>query len=230
MKNKFLGLSIVAAWTISIGIGVYSIFSATPLNVIKSPTILTNLLQRVTGIVAFILLFYQILFGAFMPYLAEKTGGIIYKIHIYQGVLIYTLILAHPVFFLLFNHFAGRGVDPYYVFSQVCFICQSKGEAYYTFGRISFWLINITVFAGLFRTINHFMRVNWKKFHLLNYPVFVLVGIHGYFVGSDFSTQPFFGMAILFSLVFMFVLIKKAPELFADFMKWLKRVDRVPVT
>ncbi len=223
MSARNLKYILLTIWTASILLGLYTIFKNTPFSTLKTPLSVTGLLQRIFGITAFVCLFYQIILGSYMQVLSERVGGFIYKFHILQGVFVYVLILFHPVFFLIFNYFAGRGVDPYYVFTQVCVLCQNKGELYYSLGKASFWILNITVFSGLFRTMNHFMRVNWKKFHNLNYLVFGLISIHGYYVGSDFGTQPFFGMAMVFVLIYLYVLLfRKAPEMYLELKNWFR--------
>lgn len=203
----------------------YALLSNTPFSlVVSNKFIFVGFLQRFFGLVAFMAIFYQILLGAYMVKITEKLGAFIYDLHINQGILIYTAIIIHPFLLVLYKYMSGKGIDPVYVFAQVCLICQNKGELYYTFGRISFWLINITVFAGLFRTLNPFLRANWKKFHILNYVVFFAIAVHGYFVGSDFSLKPFLYFVIFANAVVLYLLFtRKIPELIEDTKKWLKK-------
>jgi predicted ferric reductase len=182
---------------------------------IKFPATIMNLIQRILGLTIFVLLFWQILLGSFMTKLTEKFGGWIYNFHVTEGIIIYTLVLLHPTFFVLFNYFAGRGLDPFYVFTQVCLLCENRQELYYTLGRISFWLINITVFVGLFRTTTPFLRRHWKKFHDLNFIVFLLIGIHGLSIGTDFMQMPFFAFAIVAYLIVLYIFfVRKLPKYF----------------
>jgi predicted ferric reductase len=157
----------------------------------KYPVLAASFFQRLVGMWAFTLLFVQLILGAFMPTLTEKFGGWIYSWHIFQGVLIYGLILAHPSLFVLFNYYVGTGFDPFYVFTQLCLLCKGKNEFYLTFGRLSFWIFTVTVTAGYFRAFIPFLRRHWKKFHKLNYPTFLLIGLHSIGVGSDVGTAPF---------------------------------------
>jgi len=180
-----------------------------------------NLVQRIFALTAFVLLFWQIMLGAYMQKWTEKLGGWVFKFHITNGVFIYLLVVLHPVFFMLSNYFYGRGFDPFYVFTQVCVLCKPP-ELYYSLGRISFWLINIAVFAGLFRTATPYMRANWRKFHVINYLVFLLVGIHGFFNGTDFRIKPFFTFAIIAYLIVVYTIIRKLPSLFSFLKNWLR--------
>ena len=152
----------------------------------------------------------------------EKLGGWVFRFHILEGVAIYLLVLMHPIFFVLYNYFYGKGFDPFYVFTQVCVICKQQ-ELYYTLGRVSFWLINITVITGLFRAATPYMRKNWTKFHILNYFIFLIVGIHGLSIGTDFRTLPFFAFAVVAYLIVLYVvLFKKLPSLFSFLKSWLR--------
>jgi hypothetical protein len=217
MKKKILFWGL---WLAFLSLAPITILKSVDLQyTITHPVVLTNVLQRLVGLMAFILMFWQIMLGAYMHKWTDKLGGWVLRFHITEGVIIYLLVLMHPIFFMLFNYFYGKGLDPFYIFTQVCVICKQQ-ELYYTLGRISFWLINITVFAGLFRMATPFMRANWKKFHVLNYLVFLIVGIHGLSIGTDFMVMPFFVFALISNLMISYTVIHKLPELFAFIKKW----------
>lgn len=174
------------------------IFLSGPITVIKTASILplsdTGLIfrffQRITGLVAFSLIFIQIILGALMSRLTEKLGGWVFKLHLIQGPFIYLLILSHPLLFVVIN-FKIRGVfDPFYVFSDLCVLCRSNLEFYYSLGRLSFWLITIAVIAAKLRT-KPWWQDNWRKFHILNYLAFYLISVHAWQVGSDTKLVPF---------------------------------------
>lgn len=187
----------------------------------KSSATITNFIQRFLGLAAFTLMFFQIVLGAFMQKWTERLGGWIFKFHIIQGVVIYLLVLLHPFFFILYNYSYGKGFDPFYVFTQICVLCKPP-EIYYSLGRVSFWLINIVVFTALFRSATPYLRVNWRKFHVINYVVFILIGIHGFSNGTDFRIMPFFGFAMAAYLIVVYIIIRKLPSLFSFLKVWLK--------
>ena len=150
-----------------------------------------------------------------MQFWTEKLGGWVFRFHINEGVAIYVFAFMHPIFFLLYNYFLGKGLDPFYVFTQICVLCPNLQELYYSLGRLSFWLINITVLAGLFRMSTPFMQMHWRKFHVLNYLVFLIIGIHGLSIGTDFMKMPFFAFAIVTYLIALYVVVvRKLPQLF----------------
>ena len=212
-------------WVLLLGL-----LSLVPLTVIKSVSVpylmanrsaMMNLVQRIFALTAFVLLFWQIMLGAYMQKWTEKLGGWVFRFHVTSGVFIYLLVVLHPVFFMLSNYFYGRGLDPFCVFTQVCVLCKPP-ELYYSLGRVSFWLINIAFFAGLFRTATPYMRANWRKFHVLNYVAFLLIGIHGFFSGTDFRIKPFFTFAIIAYLIVIYTIIRKLSSLISFLKNWLR--------
>lgn len=152
---------------------------------------MANAVQRLFGLWALTLMFVQIVLGSFMTKLTEKFGGWIFKFHVMQGILVYFLILVHGTAFVVFNYLIGHGFDPFFVFVDVCVLCGKAFDHYYNFGRVAFWLVTLAVAAGYFRTVTPFLRVHWKKFHILNFVAFLLIGIHSLFLGSDVGTFPF---------------------------------------
>ncbi|KKQ91724.1 MAG: hypothetical protein UU16_C0014G0001 [Candidatus Woesebacteria bacterium GW2011_GWA2_40_7] len=189
MKNKIIFYII---WLGVLSLVPISLLANTPpVYVLRNSSTIANFVQRFLGLTAFTLLFFQIILGAFMEKWTNKLGGWIFRFHIIEGVIAYILIILHPISFMFFNYFLGRGLDPFYIFTGFCLLCPTRIDFFYTLGRVSFWLLNISVWAGLLRAATPYMRVNWRKFHILNYLVFVLIGIHSIGVGTDVGTPPF---------------------------------------
>jgi predicted ferric reductase len=189
----------------------------------RSPVTISNFVQRVLGLTAFTLMFVQLLLGAFMFRLVEKFGGWVFKFHLFEGIIIYSLALLHPIALMFFNHYIGIGWDPYRVFINACFICQAPTEFYYTLGIVSFWLLTMTVLAADFRAATPWFRVNWRKLHVFNYVVFLLVGLHGFLLGTDFQVQPFYTFAIIaYAIVVGVVIFIELPRLYKNFRKWIQ--------
>ncbi len=201
-----------------------TILRVTPIALaLKYPANMTNFIQRAIGLSAFILLFVQLFLGAFMSVWIKKIGGWIFKFHLFEVGLVYTLALAHPLFLILFNHFVGIGWDPYRVFINVCLLCQTPLLYYYTLGMISFWLLTLAVFGGLFRSASPWLKTHWRKLHILNYIVFLIVGLHGFLIGTDFRYQPFYSFALVaYALVAGVVIFIELPRLCENFRNWLR--------
>ncbi len=178
----------------------------------KNQVLLIGLFQRILGLLAFTLLFIQIFLGAFMGRLTEKLGEWVFNFHLFNGKLLYTLILLHPALYMLYL-FKIKGVlDPFYIYSDLCVLCKGNLEHFYNLGRVAFWLITAGIIAAIFRASDPFLKKNWRKFHLLNYFAFFLVAVHSKVLGTDVSTTPFkwiylFGIAtVSLSLVVKYVL------------------------
>jgi len=202
------------AWILLISLGIFTVFR----NELFSPAlqnriILANFIQRILGLTTFTMMFTQIILGSNMPKWIEKYGPWIFKFHIFEGILTYVLIFLHPIFFMLSRYFAGHGFDPFFTYIDVCILCSTKYDLYYTFGRVAFWLVTIAVFAGLFRTGTPFMRVHWRKFHILNYVAFLLIGVHGLSLGTDFTSMPFFAFALVAYIAVLGIVVVKLASL-----------------
>lgn len=188
-KNKII---FYAIWLVFLSLAPITVLLNTPLEIItKNTGNMVVAVQRLMGLWVFTLMFIQILLGSFMTKWTEKFGGWVFKFHVFEGILIYFLILVHTFSFVVFQYLIGRGLDPFYVYFDVCLICDKGVEWYYNFGRLAFWSITLGVVAGYFRMATPFLRTHWRKFHLLNYVGFLLVGIHSLLLGSDVGTFPF---------------------------------------
>ncbi len=194
-KNKLI---FYIFWISLLLFAAASVVINTPLSfILKNEITIVNTLQRLTGLWAFIMLSIQIILGAFMTRLTEKFGGWIFRFHIFQGIIVYLLIITHPLLFTVFNYVSGRGLDPFNTFIDICVLCDNKTEFAYNFGRLAFWLITAAVFAGYFRLSNVFLRVHWKKIHILNYIALGFIFIHSFQLGSDVLQIPFVLIYIL---------------------------------
>ena len=178
-------------WFIVVLVGPYTIFTRTPLSeVISDQVLLINFFQRILGLIAFSLIFSQVILGLFMGKLTQKLGSWIYKFHITEGLFTYLFIFGHPLMFVLLNYKLKGTIDPFYVYTDICLICKPLFEYFYTFGRVAFWFLTIGVTAAYFRT-HPWLRVHWLKFHILNLFAFYLIALHSYVVGSDVKSTPF---------------------------------------
>lgn len=179
-------------WLLILVSGPITVLKTTPFTrlTFEDIPLLLNFILRIIGLLAFSMLFVQLILGAFMTRFTQKLGGWAFKFHVTHGALLYSFILAHPLLFVLFN-FKTKGVlDPFYVFTQFCAICPEPTELFYTFGRVSFWLVSLAVLAAILRR-EPWWRRHWRKFHNLNYVVFFLVAIHAWFSGTDVWVFPF---------------------------------------
>lgn len=204
-------IAFLLVWLAIIAIGPVTIFLNTTINLqtlFANQPVTINLFQRLAGLVAFSMIFSQIVIGANMQALTQKFGAWVFKLHLAEGAFAYVLVLLHPLLFVLFN-FKIRGVfDPFYVFTDLCVLCETSLEYFYNFGRVSFWVLTISILAAKFRT-HPLLRNNWRKFHMLNYLVFFMVSVHAFKLGSDISFQPFSALFWASQVVVAFLVIRR---------------------
>jgi len=208
MKKKLL----ILTWLLILLSGPIVILTKIPFFVVtKDVALLINLLQRITALIAFSALFTQIIIGSYISKLSKIFGSWIKKFHIFQGIVSYAFVLAHPLLFVIFN-FKTRGtIDPFYVFTDFCLLCPRPFELYFSFGRIAFWLISLAILAAVIKS-EAWWRENWRKFHILNYFVFFLIVVHAWFSGTDIASTPFvyvfwFGIiAVIYTILRKYIL------------------------
>jgi len=162
----------------------------------KSPLTIISFIQKLAGLWVFVMLSFQIPIGAFMDNFEKKFGSWVYKFHLTEGVIIYSLVLTHTLSYLLFLFIATKVLAIFYIFTDFCLLCKTKPELFYTFGRLSFWFVSIAVMAAILRK-QPWWKNNWRYFHRLNYIVYPLVATHAYFIGSDTRNPLFMGIFIL---------------------------------
>ena len=199
-------------WLLLLLPGPITALKFTPLaSISNNQILLVNFFQRIVALVAFSMLFFQLILGAYMTRFTEKLGGWALKFHLLQGAIIYSLVFLHPLLFVLMNYKAKNVIDPFYVFTQICVLCSSRQEFWYTFGRISFWLITLAVVAAKLRK-QPWWRIHWRKFHIVSYFTFFLVAAHAWFSGTDVWEPPFvllYWISVI--IVFLTVLYKVYP-------------------
>ena len=150
-------------------------------------------------------------------------GDWVFNFHVFEGRLIYFLAVLHPILFIFFNHFVGSGFDVYKAFVNICLLCKYPIDYYYTLGRLAFWLLTLAVMAAVFRNRAPWLIKHWRKMHVLNYVVFLLVGAHGFLLGTDFKVIPFYAFAVpASSIIAGIVVFIELPRLFKNLRNWLK--------
>ena len=87
--------------------------------------------------------------------------------------------ILHPLLLLL-----ATGLSGYLHFGYV----DPRLKIYAIIGEIQLFLLFVTVGTAIFMK-HPWLRTRWRKIHLLNYVIFVLVWIHSWFLGSDVQTS-----------------------------------------
>ncbi len=196
-------------WAFLIVLPFYTVLKVTNLELaFEKTSFVVHFLQRITGLLAFSLLFFQLVVGSFMQQLTDKLGGWVFKFHITHAIFLYILIFSHPVLFVVFNWVVGQGFDPFYVFTDFCLLCRNSVEMGYSLGRFAFVAITIAYIAAKFRE-HPLLQRNWRKFHILNYVAFILVSAHAWRVGSDIRSPYFFWFFVLTQLGVLYLILRR---------------------
>lgn len=175
-------------WFLVISAGPITVFKNAPISSsYQNPVILANVFQRITGLLAFSLLFIQIVLGSQLDRWVQIIGGKAYKLHITQGIITYGFMFIHPLFENAIVYQVSRSLTEAILVFMPSF--ETQRDIFLVFGRAAFILATIASLAAYFRT-KPFFRRNWRAFHILNYLVFFLVFVHAR-VGTDVNTVPF---------------------------------------
>lgn len=159
-----------------------------------------NLGQRITGVVALGLITLQIYLGANHKKIA---------FHKINGILAYTFILIHPILFLLSRKITYNRLDFYYIFVDVCILCNKVYDHLINLGRIAFYFVTIAVLAVKLRDYFPWLKTNWRKLHILNYFAFYFVSVHSISIGSDSRSSLFIVYFLVCQLVVLFSLVQR---------------------
>lgn len=130
----------------------------------------------VFGLLAFTLIWGQIMLGLFMGPLSRLFPKI-FPVHIVQGLTALLFALLHPLLLII-------GATPA-VYLTYGFIDPAL-KGYVFLGQGALLLLIIGVSAGLLRKSPK-IKAFWRKIHYVNYVVFFLAFTHSWNVGTDLS-------------------------------------------
>lgn len=173
---------------------------------------LINLLQRITGIAAFSLITLQIFLSTNRKYL---------KFHMLNGILAYTFIFLHPILMIVYRYLYTSKIDPFYVYTDLCVLCDGMYETYVNLGRIAFYLLTLAVFVAKFRKgalflgkkTSDWIVLNWRKLHVINYVAFYFVSFHAINIGTESLNKVFIFFFWLCQLVVLYTVVKRVLDI-----------------
>jgi hypothetical protein len=132
-----------------------------------------NLIQRITAIIALGLLSVQIF---------SDTSKKIYTYFMYLFVFI------QPILVVLSRYIFNSDLDPFYMYTDICVLCDGRGEYIINFLRISFYATSIAVFANFLPYIDRWFKKNWHFFKYFYFVGFYTLSIYLYNSGP--LTKP----------------------------------------
>lgn len=218
-KNRLIFLAI---WLFVIFSGPITVLASTPLkNLFGTPDLMVYTFQRLTGLVAFSLLFIQIILGANMGIFLQKLGARSYFIHTTQGLIAYAFIVLHPLLNSAFLYMISENLT--YALTSLLPTAADQRELYINLGRLALVLVTLGVGVSRLRTKALF-RKYWLYFHWVNYIAFYLVFAHARFIGSDTFSFPF---VIVFYSAFLLVTYSLASRLLGPFFTKMNNQGRI---
>ncbi len=207
--------------------GPYTVLVTSAFSLIKgNPTLLTLYLQRIFGLIAFALLFIQLVMINFEDFFRKIFNDRLEKLHCAFGIILLLLVVAHAFLFLVFLGKIKGVYDPFYIFTDYCVLCRNYAEYFINLGRVSVTLMLITGLAAVFRKVKE-MKKYWRQTHVLMYLTFPLVSVHLYVLGSDAKSTPFFYFYILANAVALFIIAKKSVQLVKKMAALSRSVNRL---
>ena len=225
MRLQIKKIVFYISWALVILVGPVTLFQNSFTRLLSDPLLFINFFQRLTGMLAFSLLFSQIVFGAYMKQLAGFVGGKIHLYHITQGLIVYGVILLHPFLYFLFTLKILGKVTLFFLPNLE--LNTPIYEFYLALGKAAFILVTIAVTAGYFRT-KPFIRRNFRKLHILNYFAYGFVAIHALKIGSDSQSFLLNGFIKFSVLVVIVIAIHKL--LFPIVIPYIQNLMQKPAT
>lgn len=163
-----------------------------------------NLIQRFTGIAAFVLITLQIFLS---------TNRKLTRFHMINGILAYLFIFIHPILMILYRYSYMGSFDPFYVYTDVCVLCDGSYEYFVNYGRIAFYILTLTVVTAKFKNyLSDWFKNNWRKLHILNYAAFYFVSVHAINIGSDSSEKWFIYLFWSAQVIVLYAIAKRVRE------------------
>ena len=114
----------------------------------------------------------------------QMVGASGLGLHVLMGILTFFLVLLHPFFYVLIaneTNSLGELLRP---------DLSDPFSNYVSLGSAALILILTSLSAGYFRAKFVFRRI-WRRLHVLNYIIYVMIVLHAMGIGTDFMRFPF---------------------------------------
>lgn len=165
---------------------------------------------RATGTVAYILLYLTVIVGLFSQVQKKRKKKMIGSINLHEELSNWAIILVggHLGLILLDTYIGFKWTEIFVPFNS------SYKTIPIALGTLSFYFLVITIVTSKLR--KHVGYLRWRKLHALNPILYILVTVHGLWIGTDFNGKilaivniiPLFIMGI-FALMIKFTKDKK---------------------
>lgn len=136
---------------------------------------------RVTGTIAYLLLYLTVIIGLWSQVQKKRKKKISRALSLHEKLADWALIL-------VFGHLGFLFIDSYIGFKWTELLIpfdSSYKPIPMALGTISLYFLIITTITSKLRKKIGYLR--WRKLHALNPILYVMVTIHGLFIGTDFK-------------------------------------------
>lgn len=141
--------------------------------------IISLLIFPLFGLYAFTFVWVQLMIGTNLPYL-RKIFRWSETYHRVQGMFTLVFALTHPLLLLF-----GVSFETYRTFQFV----SPELVPFAIMGTVQLFLLLLTVATAILRK-RPWLQTRWHYIHYLNYLIFGLAWIHGWYIGSDTQLPP----------------------------------------
>lgn len=159
-----------------------------------------RVLFPVFGLIAFTLIWLQIMLGAFMRQLVRIFPKVL-TLHIGQGIFALGFAVLHP--FTLIYSFLPGNLEDYFHYTFIA----PEMKFFVHLGQASVPLLILGIFAGAMRNWAPIKRV-WRWLHMVHYVVFFAIFFHSWNLGTDLATSPYLrGLWIFFFVTVVIAIV-----------------------
>ncbi len=158
-----------------------------------------NLIQRTTAVIAMVLLSVQIY---------SNTNK---KIFTY---FMYLFIFIQPILVILSRYIFNSDLDPFYMYTDLCVLCDGRGEFIINFLRIAFYSVSIAVFAPVFGYLDKTIKKYEKYLRYFYFVGFYSLSIYLFNSGPIIKPLWFVALSWVCQIVVLMKVFKEIKDVF----------------
>lgn len=136
---------------------------------------------RATGTVAYVLLYLSVIIGMYSQVQKTRKKKVNITLHLHE-------VLSNWVLILVCGHLGFLLIDTYISFNWMEVLLPFKTDYKplpMALGIFSLYFLIVTIVSSKARKTIGYQK--WRKLHALNPILYILVTLHGLFMGSDFQ-------------------------------------------
>lgn len=157
---------------------------------------------RATGTVAYLLLYLAVIIGLYSQVQKKRKQKVTITLHLHEA-------LSNWALYMTIGHLGFLLIDSYMSFKWTEVLVPFGGNYKplpMAMGTVSLYFLIITILTSKARKKIGYQR--WRKLHALNPILYILVTLHGLFIGTDFQGVILAAVNILPLLVMGGLLLK----------------------